>query len=399
MKRTVLFLLLIQLFLTGCWDNQEFEEAAFVQGVGLDKADNKINVIAEITKPSGGSEGGSSGQSGAQHIIFEKEADTLLEAFRGMIRTAKRRLDFTHTQIYIISEKLARETEFPLELDLIRRDTMFRLNSYLFISEKDPVEIFNTPTLYKSLTSNELASVIEQTKFITEYLPIFHYEFFRFLKDHHTKAYIPIISVKKSDGHQKVTEITGTAVIKNNRMVGKLNIKESAGLNWLLNQVKGGSVTVVFTDPKPSRLSIEVRHAETKIKPYLDGNQLKVNIHTKVEATLADNMSRQKVDRAFFKNAETKISSEVERLMYSSLKKLKKLETDITDFELNLRRNNPKEWKRVKGNWEQLYANADVNIDVDVNINHRGMINESFHFEQKRPSNNPYRFIKTFLGW
>lgn len=398
MKRMIPFLLLFQLLLSGCWDNQEFEEAAFVQGVGLDKAGNKIKAIVEVIKPSGGTDGGSTGQSGAEHILFEKKADTLLEAFRGMIRTAKRRLDFTHTQIFIISEKLARETDFPLELDLIRRDTMFRLNSYLFITDNDPSDIFNTSTMYKNLTSNELASVIEQTKFITEYLPIYHYEFYRFLKDHHSNGYIPIISIRK-EGKQEVTAIMGTAVIKDNHMVGKLNIKESAGLNWLLNQVNGGSVSVVFNNPNTSRLSIEVKHANTKIKPYIVGNQLKVDIHTEIKGTLADNMTSEKISRTFYDYAESKISDEVEGLMLSSINKLKKLKTDITDFELYFHRRNPKAWEKVKDDWDNLYANAEVNIDVDVNINHRGMINESSNSDPESPSNNPYRFIKSYLGW
>ncbi|WP_147534314.1 Ger(x)C family spore germination protein [Bacillus marasmi] len=395
MRKAIPFLLLIQLLLTGCWDYQEFEESAFVQGVGIDKEGKRIKVYTEITKPSGGQEGSAGGQSSGQHVILEIKADTLIEAFRGLIRTAKRRLDFTHTQIFIISENLAKDVDIPVELDLIRRDTMLRLNSYLFITDKDPTEIFNTPTLYKSLTSNELASVIEHTKFITEYLPVYNYEFYRFLTDHHNNAYIPIISIQKA-GKQKVTAITGTAVIKDNKMVGKLNKKESAGLNWLLDYVKGGSVSVEI-DPQ-SRFSLEVTDAKTKIKPYIEGNQLKVDIHTKVVGTFADNVTQRTLNKAFKKDAESKIAKEVEKLMRSSLKKLQGLQTDITDFELNLRRRDPKEWQRVKSDWDELYANAEVNYDIDVTFIHRGMNNESWFPEQGKPTYNPYRYLKLLFG-
>lgn len=394
MKRSFSFMICIPLFLTGCWSSQDVSESAFVQGIGFDKAGNEIKVTAEIIKPTGGESGQTGGQSSGQHIILEIKADTLIEAARELIRTAKRRLYFGHTNVFIIGEELAREKNFPLALDAIRRDQMLRLNSYLFISDIDPSEIFHAPTLYENLSSTELVSVLEQTKFISEYTPVNIFEFFRFLNDHHLNAFIPIISVQDSFD-QKVSTLTGLAVIKDNKMVGKLNIKESTGLSWLLNQVKGGTITVSLSEQE--RASLEVTNAKTKIVPYMEGNQLKVDIQTDIEGTLADNITREKLNEEFLKKLEKKVSQEAQGLMLSSIKKLQELKTDITDFELNMYRRDPKEWKKVQSEWEDIFAHAEIKIDVKANITHQGLTYESLDTEQQKPDNNPYHFITSFF--
>lgn len=391
MRKLYLMTVCFLMFLTGCWNNQEVDESAFVHGVGLDKAGDKIKVSVELIRPSSGQGGQTTGKEDGQHIILEKSAETLLEAGRELIRTAKRRLYFGHTSTFILGEELAREHEFPLVLDIIRRDQMLRLNSYLFITDNNPSEIFNTPTLYEDLTSTELVSVLEQTKYISEYSPINFYEFYRFLKTHNYNAYLPIISIQDSFD-QKVTAISSTAVIKDNQMVGKLNIRESAGLNWLLNQVKGGTITVELGEKR--RTSIEVTYAKTKLEPCLDGNRLKVDIYTNIKGTLADNVTRDILNKSFIKEVEKNTSQEVKTLMISSLKKLQELGTDITDFGLVLYQRNPKDWKLVKSQWNDIFAKAEVTIHIDTKITHQGMTNESLHIEKQKPDNNPYRFLK-----
>ncbi|WP_079507569.1 Ger(x)C family spore germination protein [Mesobacillus jeotgali] len=395
MKRLFSFILCTPLILTGCWNSQDISESAFVQGIGLDKDGNEIKGSIEIIKPTSAQAGQSGGKSSGNHIILELRGDSLIEIGREFIRITKRRLNFGHTNTIIIGEELAKETDFPLALDVLRRDQMFRLNGYLFISDKDPREIFNIPTLYEDLSSTELVSVLEQTKFISVYTPTKLYEFYRFLIGHHFNAYVPIISVQDSV-NQKVTAITGTAVIKNNKMVGKLNIKESTGLNWLLNLVKGGTITAMLGER--DRASLEVKKAKTKIVPHLEGKQLKIDIQTEIEGTLADNMTLAKLNESFLKKVEKRISQEVEGLMLSSINKLQELETDITDFGLIIHQTSPKEWKRIEPEWDDIFANAEINIEVNTLITHQGLTNESLHPEQQKPDNNPYRFFKSFFS-
>lgn len=397
MKRTILILSSL-LLLTGCWNNLELDDTALVHGVGLDKSDGQLEMSVEIIKPigqgggqSGGQSGGQGGnQGGEQHIVLTKKADTFLEGDRELVRYAKRRLDFGHCNVWIIGEKLSKE-DFVHPIDIARRDQMFRLKSYLFVTNDEPSDILNTSTLYENLASVEIVSALEETQFVAAFTPIQVREFYKLIEGPTHSAYTPMISIKK-EGKQVFTSIDRTAVIKGQHKVGELDTKETMGLNFLLNKVKGGDVEVSLDDKE--RVSLEISKATTKIKPQLKGNQLRVDIQTKLEGTLADNMTGNHINQHFFNEIESKISQQVEEDMQSTLEKLKELNTDITGIGLKTYQAYPKQWHKIRSDWGDIFADADITIDVDTNITTQGLINESVEPNYQRPHHNPYKFSK-----
>lgn len=396
MKRLALILISVLACLTGCWNNQELDDVVLVQGVGMSLNDekNKLKLAVEIVKPSGQSGQSteqSGGQGSGQQIVLEHEAETYLEAARELIAFAKRRLHFEHTRVFIIHDELAKQEDFARALDTIRRDRMLRLNSYFFVSEEDPSEILSTPTLYESLTSNELVSALDQTKYITEYSPIMVREYFKKVEGPIPNAYIPMIKTQ-NNGNQVITHLQGTAVIHDGKMVGKLTEGESHGLNFLLDQVKGGSIS--NTGDEKDRASLEIKSAKTETKPYLNGQQLKVDIETTLEGTLADNMTPHDVDEAFFEKLEKKISEQVKREMRGTLNTLQELKTDITNIGIRTYQKYPEQWHKIHADWDDIFANAEITINVDTKYIHEGLLNKSVERHHKRPSNNPYLFWK-----
>src|SRR5699024_10323216 len=196
---------------------------------------------------------------------------------------------------------------FIRTLDVIRRDQMLRLNSHIFITKDKPSDVLNTPTLYEHLVASELASSLEQTRFIAEYAPITLRELYKYLEGPVSNAYIPIIYIDKKQT-RAMTAIDGTAIIKKDRMVGKLDKLETAGMNLLLNNIKGGSVQTKLDGEK---VSVEILKLKTKTIPTLKDHQLDVSIHTEVEGTLADNMTSSKVDEYFLNDVGHVISEHI----------------------------------------------------------------------------------------
>lgn len=395
--RKILIMICSILFLTGCWNNIELDNEALVHGVGLDKTDEDdlLRMSVEIVKPvnTGGGSGSGDQQAGGQHIVLETEAETLLEAARKFIRSAKRRLYFGHARVWVVGNRLAKD-DFVRHLDIIRRDQMLRVNSYLFISDDDPKHLLDTSTLYENLTSTELVSGLEQLKFSIGLTPIKLYEFFRLIEGPVQNAYIPIIKVESEMG-EKLTKLNGAAVINNNKMVGKLNEKETMGLSWLMDNVKGGAISV--SPDKGEVIAYEITKSKTKIKPKLKGKNLKVAIEVEVEGTLGDNVTTQKPSEQWFTDAEKNIQATIESRMSDTLKKLQKeLKTDITNIGQKTHQTYPKEWKKIQSDWdEKIFANADVSIDVKTKLIHKGLINKSkIDGNQEKPHNNPYNFLR-----
>lgn len=180
-----------------------------------------LNISFEIVKPGGnqnsrhGSTQDDNNQMGGEHIILELKTNSLLDGARESIKYTKRKLDFGHTEAWIIGEELAKEN-FIRALDVVRRDQMLRLNSHIFITKDDPANVLNTSTLYENLVATELAASIEQTQFMSEYSPITLRGLYKLLEGPIRNGYIPIISIEEVHDNQ-ITAIEGTAVIKKDR--------------------------------------------------------------------------------------------------------------------------------------------------------------------------------------
>lgn len=400
MMRRILVLLPWILFLTGCWSSQELDKSALVFGVGLDKPDGKLLLNFEIIKPTGSSsQGGGGGETPGgeiKHIILEKDGESIIQTIRQSIRYAKRRLYFDHARVWVISERLAKDP-FVDFLDLARRDQMFRLNSYLFITQNSPHKILSTPTLYESLPSVELVSALDQTQYIAEYTSVKMYEFFKLIEGAVHNAYLPIIKLKKIET-QTITSLEGTAVIKKNKMVGVLDVRETHGLSHLLNKVKSCYITV-FMDKKnhKDRVTIEVIKANTKLKPILEGRQLKGKIDITLEGTIAENFTLESTDQKWINKLEQHLIEQTKKDIRVTLNKLQKeLKTDITGIGLETYRKYPKQWQEIAEDWDEVFANGDLTIDVHWEVHHPGLINKSIEYHHK-PRNNPFKEIPNWF--
>jgi len=385
----ILPLILFLLLLTGCWNNEELNESALVHGVGIDKGNgDKLKFSLEIIKP--GENAGEGGMGSGENIIIEKEQDTLMEAARETIRDVKRRPFFDHNRLWLISRELAEE-DFIGYLDLSRRDQMFRLNSYIFISEEDPINILKTPTLYEDLSSQEIVTALEQVTYISGFTSVKLYEFFKLMEGPVPNAYIPMIKTKE-EPQQTITSLDGTAVIKDGKMVGKLTNHETKGLNVLLGTASGGNVQLNISGDK---VTVEVNNSKTNIEPILEGNQLKAKVELKVSGTLADNTTKDAITEEWIERLEKEVSKQIENDIEKTLNKLQnELETDITGIGIKTYRKYPHQWDKVKKNWNEVFSNADITTGVVVDINHQGLINKNLNRKHKKPSNNPYKFNK-----
>lgn len=385
-------LILIILILTGCWNSSEVDDEAIVHGVGFDfdKESNMLEVYAEVVKPTPSED--ASFQS-AENLVLQLEAESPLHGAREFIRNVKRRLQFGHTRLWIVGEDLAKEPFVPV-FDVIRRDPMNRLNSYIFITKDEIDEIFMTTTLYENLSSDEIVSGLEQSKFTAEFIPVLLYEFIGLNEERLQTAYLPIINVVE-DVSGTITSIEGTAVIKEQRMVGELNIDETVGLAVLTDRAQGGVITVP-TIEEGEIISMEVKGSNTTVSPKLHGKELHVKIDVSVYGELGDNVmvNPEEINENFILEAEKLIEKDLESTLRATLDKLQELKADITDIGVETYRSFPQKWKNIESIYhDEIFPDATIDINISADIFHQGLTNQSVNEPQKKPYNNPFPFF------
>lgn len=396
MKKYKILPFLFIIFLSGCWNNAEIDQRGLVHGAGfaLNEETGMLEAYVEIVKPSSSSDGGGTGTfQSVENLVLKVDTESPLQGAREFIRYAKRRLYFGHTRLWLVQEEFAKEKFTPI-FDVVRRDAMNRLNSYIFITRNNVEDIFNTATLYQELSSDEIVSAVEQTKYTAEFIPVRLYEFIKLNEENLNTAYVPIINIV-DNVEGPVTSIEGTAVIKNEHMVGELNVDETVALSLLLNKAEGGVIPVPKLEEKEI-ISMEVTKSNVKVHPTLEGRNLHVRIEVDIEGELGDDIMEkpEEINEQFMQEAEKLVEKELKNNIKRTLSKLKELKTDITNIGKETYRSYPKEWQEIKQNYhDEIFPDAVVDIEVTANMYHQGLTNESVNQPHKKPYNNPFPFL------
>src|SRR5699024_10670810 len=299
-------LLFLSLLLSGCWDSTELDESIMIVGVGVSKEGDEYKVVMEATAPSDVSttEDSIKGKS----ILLETKGKTLLDTSREMIRIAKRRLFFTHTEVWIIHSELAVKEDMLLFLDILRREQMIRLNSYFFITDEPPKNIFSTDHIFSNILSEELISGLEYSEYVSGYPEVKAKDYFEMSLSPLRTAYLPTIkTIEKGD--KTISQLTGSAIFKKGKMVGALDAKESFGLLWINNKVQSGSITIEIDDIESS---FKLIRGKTDLNTKLVGNHLTVNINIKAVGTLADQIVEIESINKWTKDLSKKVNQHIE---------------------------------------------------------------------------------------
>ncbi|RBW71233.1 Ger(x)C family spore germination protein [Bacillus taeanensis] len=168
------------------------------------------------------------------------------------------------------------------------------------------------------------------------------------------------------------TRLTGAAVIsgKEKKIVGLLNKEEVTGLNWLLGEGIGGVIEGIDKETGESIL-YEIADIKSKIKTKVEKDDISFNVTVESEGRLSEDwvLYSDAFKNEFLNKAEKAIENEVNHLIKKGLEKTQKeFHVDVTGFREQLRIQYPKEWEKVKENWDERFSEVPINIKVKINI-------------------------------
>lgn len=386
MIRKITFIVIIIISQSGCWDSIELDKSTMVTGVGLGLEEDKIVFSIETLTPT--SEASSLKETGGSHIVLSKNVDTLLEGSRELIRITKRRVFFSHAQAWIIQDELASKQNLSLLLDVLKREQMLRLNSYIFITGGKPADILNSSPLYNNVSSVELVSGLEQIQFTSDYPAVKARQLFKWLMGPTGNGFLPIVETVNQGG-KTLTEITGTAILKDGKLVGTLSPHESSGFLWLVQEAKGGYITLKLNQGKSS---VEIYQGKTDINPTLEGENLSVNVNIKVNATLSGQILTidEPIDQWMIKIGNM-ASQNIKQHVEAALTKLQKeFKTDATSIGVETYRRQPQAFRKVQDRWDEIFSNAKINVKAHVAMKRKGLSEYPEKPLKQKPENNPY---------
>jgi spore germination protein KC len=381
--------------LEGCWDVKYLDELAIVIAIGLDKSgDQEIEVTVQIVNPVAVPQGGSKGGGGAGTsgvVTYSETGRTVFEAVRKIATKSARRLYFSHTQLLVIGEDLARKGVAPL-FEFIERDPEVRTDFYAVVAKGVKAsDVLKISTTIETIPGNKIHDSIDNVEKVlgTSYGVTIRdvIENIRSDTEEIAMGVVEIIGDKKKAASKQNVEtidpkavltINGMTMFKNEKLVGFLSPRESRGDAWIENKVRNTVVNIPCKNKRNT--TIEVMHSSTKTKAKFEKGKPYIVIHVQQEANIGESIcpeldvSEKKTLHQLEKGAEKQIKLEI----LAAITRGHEWKTDIFGFADAVYKKNPAFWKENKNNWEDVFRAMPVQIQIDTKIRREGVRNKSY---------------------
>ncbi|MEB2298767.1 Ger(x)C family spore germination protein [Lysinibacillus xylanilyticus] len=387
--KAICLLMILTVLLSGCWSKRELNELAIVAALGIDKVDNEFDITVQVVDPGEiSSKQPTSGRSPV--ITYHSKGKSVFEAIRKMTTVTARKLYFSHLQIVVLGDELAKEG-MGKPLDLISRDHEFRNDFDVIVAhEATAEEVLNILTPIEKVPANKMLNSLktsEKTWGTTQSIKID--ELINTLNNKETSVVISAIEIHgdKSEGMDQsnvkkskssvLLKYAGLAVFKEDKLIGLLTEDESRSVGFLKDKID--STIEIFACPKEGTLSTEITHSKTKIKGKFEHGSPKINVSIDVNQNVGEvecniDLTKEKSIHYINKKTEELIKKRIEETIKTVQQSYR---VDIFGFGSALHRTNPKEWKKIKKDWLTIFQELPVKVDVHVNTQGLGTMENS----------------------
>jgi spore germination protein KC len=376
-------------FLTGCWNRRELNELALVVGMSIDKSGDKYLISTQVVDPG---EVSISARAGGRAPVttYDEKGKHLFEAIRRMTTSSPRKLYFSHLQMLVISEKVAKDGLNNI-LDFFSRDNEFRKDFYIVVTKDiEAKEILRNLTSIEKIPAHKMRSSLETSE--KAWAPTIAIQLDELLSSLTSEGINPVLTgisihgnAPKGGSVENVQRIEpfarlkyqNIAVFKKDKLIGWLNEKESKGYNYIRNNVHStvGHIPCV----KKGELIMEVIRSKTKVKGRVVNGKPKIEIINNMESNIGEVACHiDLTNPETIKNLEKNNDKVNVDIIETAIRKAKRLGVDIFGFGEVIHRADPKAWKHLKTNWDQEFVNVPVTIHSNVKIRRTGSVNQSF---------------------
>jgi spore germination protein KC len=390
----VLITIILIPILTGCWNRRELNELALVVAMSIDKSENQYLISAQVVDP-GEVSVSARGGGRAPVTTYDEKGKHLFEAVRRMTTVSPRKLYWSHLQMLVISEEVAKDGLNNI-LDFFTRDNEFRKDFYIVVSKDiQAKEILRNLTSIEKIPAHKMRSSLETSE--RAWAPTVAIQLDELIAALTSDGINPIltgISIHgngpKGESVENVQRIQpfarlkykNIAVFKKDKLIGWLNENESKGYNYIMDNVR--STVGHIPCEKKGELVVEIIRSKTKIKGKVVNGKPKIDISLSSEANIGEVSCHVDLTKP---DAITQLEKNTDKVnvdtVKNSINKAKELGVDVFGFGEVIHRADPKAWKSLKNNWDKEFVQVPVTIHSEFKIRRTGAVNQSFLQQEK----------------
>ncbi len=397
-------MLTVIVLLSGCWSNKELTDLAFIAAFGIDKNEEGRYVgTFQIVNPgnvAGGLQGGGGGER-PPVTVYTATGDNLVEVSRRASGKVSRRLYYAHANLVVIGDELAKEEGINNIFDALDRDPEFRKTATVVIAhDTKAADIVKTLTPVDKIPANKVIKTLQfAEKRWGEHMNVNIQEVIKSLvspgKEPVITGFQLIGKTKQATKLENIQESTpeaalqasGLAIFKEGKLIDWLQGETARGTVWGLDKIQATDVNINWGGKKEA-IAYQVIRQKTKVSANMKKGQPKISIHVRAEGDIGEvTVPVNLTDPHVLMNIEKVLEKEIKKEMNDAIQRAQKNKSDIFGFGEVVHRSDPKAWKKLKHDWNDVhFPELEVDVTVDAFVRRTGLRNKPYFSERENNS-------------
>lgn len=370
-KMNKLMIVILVFLLSGCAEQKTLEKMGLVTTVGYDLTEDKqilaTMVLLQIDP-----------EAPQSSVILTAKAATSKGARNEADLKSPKKLQSGQLRVALFSEEVVRTGLINLA-DTLARDPSISDLTYLAVVEGSTNKLLNQKSEQFSDISQLIYKELDQN-IRGEKIPSSTLQ--EVLHDFYAPGIDPILPILKSeDGFVK---ITGMSLVKDEKMVGKINAKEAFYLKLINDRYKAGAIELEvdkegFDLPEsigaPDNLAVvlDTIHSKSDIN-LISKENLQFELKVKLQSRLLEiNQALDLKNPEYLKQLETKLDEKISSDIDNLIKKARDLGADPFGFG-EIYRKSVRKANLTTEKWHGMYPESKVDVKVEFEVMRTGVV-------------------------
>lgn len=385
-RALALMLALLLPCLSGCWDSKEIDRLAIVTGTALDlsKVPGMIDITMEVANSSDSGSPSSADQGsggGTAFTMLQATGSTVMSGVVQIDQSSNRKTMPKHNRIRLFGSALC-EKGLEDYLDMFMRDQQTRLEVPMLVVEGSARDALSAQLPEGELCGMYLAAMMEDLAEISPVYRVRLIDFIRVILAKTPSAVIPLVKLFEEEDEKAEIKMIGMAVFKDMKMIGRLSNDDGLGYIWAMGKTEKSCV-MLEDGPNMAVLHIPSLSCKRKVSMRPDGG-----VRVELQLSGGSNLTElrgfvQMKPPELLPHLEALGKKEIQERITSAFESAKALNADIFGFGATLYQHHPKQWEGIKDRWDELFADIELSIEVDLEVLGTGQIVQSLSMEEQ----------------
>ena len=368
------FILTILLFtLTGCYDSNGIEDFYYIVALGIDKSENNlISLSIQIAKTTNSSE--SSTSQSSDYKIYTVECESIDSGISILNNYLNKKINLSHCSVIVFSEELAKQGVSDF-INVLANNSEIKPNANIIISSTSAYDVLDkVANSGENFSSRLYDYIITSTNYTGYTIQSPFSDFFSKINANETQG-TAIYTIVNEDTIQN----SGTAVFKNDIMVGTLSPSETIAHLILNNNLDSCMITIENPFIENSPLDLDLYKI---VSPNIDITLINNTPYIDINIELSGNISSSgktfdytKIDN--IKTVEQVTNKYIQSLLKNYLYKISKdYNSDIIGLGgiLSAKYLTADDFEKV--HWNEIFKDSVFNVNVNTKINSSYLFNK-----------------------